>query len=125
MDIGSSHASKRCRDIATSKSDQPVATEFVMRVLPASAVLIAAGLLVAAPVSAQTSPDNKPPASAQKQKTQDGNSPTTVGPGSAAYKQKTQDGNSPTMVGPGSGAYKQKTQSMSHSDGSPAATKQN
>ena len=42
-----------------------------------------------------------------KQKT-DGDSPTTVGPGSAAYKQKT-DGNSPTMVGPGSGAYKQKT----------------
>jgi hypothetical protein len=52
------------------------------------------------------------PAAAQepsKQKTQDGNSQTTVGPGSAAYKQKTQDGNSPTTVGPGSKAYKQQS----------------
>jgi hypothetical protein len=45
-----------------------------------------------------------------KQKTQDGNSPTVVGPASGAHKQKTQDGNSPTMVGPASGAHKQKTQ---------------
>lgn len=42
-----------------------------------------AGLLLASSVFAQTSP-------AQKQKTQDGNSPTTVGPASGAYKQKTQ-----------------------------------
>jgi hypothetical protein len=68
--------------------------------------LLLAGLVIAAPAFAQ---------SADKQKTQDGNSPTTVGPGSAAYKQKTQDGNSPTTVGPGSAAYKQKTQSLSHS----------
>jgi len=65
--------------------------------------LIAMGaLLVAAPAFAQTP--------ATKQKTQDGNSPTTVGPGSKAYKQQTQDGNSPTTVGPGSKAYKQQTQ---------------
>jgi len=44
-----------------------------------------------------------------KQKTQDGNSPTTVGPASGAYKQKT-DGGSLPMVGPASGAYKQNTQ---------------
>jgi len=73
-----------------------------MKTLSLSAFAIGAGLLIAAPAFAQDS--------ATKQKTQDGNSPTTVGPGSAAYKQKTQDGNSPTMVGPASGAYKQKTQ---------------
>ncbi len=90
-----------------------------MKILSASAILIAAGFLVsAAPLSAQTT-------SADKQRTQDGNSPSSVGPGSAAYKQRTQDGNSPTAVGPGSAAYKQKTQSMSHPDGSMAATKQN
>jgi hypothetical protein len=76
-----------------------------------------ASLLMAAPVFAQTTP--------QKQQTQDGNSPTTVGPGSAAYKQKTQDGNSPTMVGPASGAYKQKTQSLSHGDAPVGVAKQN
>lgn len=99
-----------------------------MRILHVSAVLTAAALLIAAPAFAQSTPDtNKPPASsAQKQKTQDGNSPTTVGPGSAAYKQRTQDGNSPTTVGPGSAASKQRTQSLSHSDGSPVgAQKQN
>jgi cytoskeletal protein RodZ len=96
-----------------------------MKMLPVSAVLMAAGLLVASPLYAQTNTDTaKPPASsAQKQKTQDGNSPTTVGPGSAAYKQRTQDGNSPTTVGPGSAAYKQKTQSLSHGD--PGSMKQN
>jgi hypothetical protein len=73
-----------------------------MKILRLSVLAMGAGLLVAAPAFAQTP--------AQKQKTQDGNSPTTVGPGSAAYKQKTQDGNSPTTVGPGSAAYKQKTQ---------------
>ena len=71
-----------------------------MKTLSLSVLAIGAGLLVAAPAFAQ----------ATKQKTQDGNSPTTVGPASGAYKQKTQDGNSPTMVGPASGAYKQKTQ---------------
>jgi hypothetical protein len=100
-----------------------------------SAFAIGAALLMAAPAFAQTSP--------AKQKT-DGDSPTTVGPGSAAYKQKTDgssptvtgpgsmaskqrtDGDSPTIVGPGSGAYKQKTQSLSHSDGSPVGiAKQN
>jgi hypothetical protein len=75
-----------------------------MRILPASAALMVASMLIAAPVFAQSS---------SKQKT-DGDSPTTVGPGSAAYKQKS-DGDSPTTVGPGSKAYKQKTQSMSHS----------
>jgi hypothetical protein len=75
-----------------------------------------ASVLIAAPVFAQ---------SPFKQKT-DGDSPTTVGPGSIAYKQET-DGDSPTMVGPGSKAFKQKTQSLSHSDpSSPVGTaKQN
>jgi hypothetical protein len=79
-----------------------------MKTLRFAPGIMLAGLLIAGPAFAQTSP-------VQKQKTQDGNSPTTVGPGSAAYKQKTQDGNSPTTVGPGSAAYKQKTQSLSHS----------
>jgi hypothetical protein len=73
-----------------------------MKTLSFSAIAIGAGLLIAAPAFAQDP--------ATKQKTQDGNSPTMVGPASGAYKQKTQDGNSPTMVGPASGAYKQKTQ---------------
>ncbi len=88
-----------------------------MKVLRLSVIAMGA-LLMAAPAFAQTTP-------AQKQKTQDGNSPTTVGPGSAAYKQKTQDGNSPTMVGPGSAAYKQKTQSLSHGDAPVGVAKQN
>ena len=108
-----------------------------MKTLRLSVLAMGAGLLLAAPAFAQSaakqntqdgnSPTTVGPGSAAyKQKTQDGNSPTTVGPGSAAYKQKTQDGNSPTMVGPASGAYKQKTQSMSHSDGSPVGiAKQN
>jgi hypothetical protein len=86
-----------------SLQDQPTTQEFVMKILSLSVIAMGAGLLMAAPAFAQTTP-------VQKQQTQDGNSPTTVGPGSAAYKQKTQDGNSPTMVGPGSAAYKQKTQ---------------
>ena len=96
-----------------------------MKILPVSAALIAAGLLVGGPVWAQTGADKPPAASGQKQRTQDGGSPTTVGPGSAAYKQRTQDGGSPTTVGPGSSAYKQRTQSLSHSDGSAGAVKQN
>jgi hypothetical protein len=77
--------------------------EFVMKTLRFAVIAMGAGLLMAAPAFAQTTP-------VQKQPTQDGNSPTTVGPASKAYKQKTQDGNSPTIVGPGSAAYKQKTQ---------------
>jgi ABC-type transport system substrate-binding protein len=96
-----------------------------MKILSVSAALIAAGLLVGGPVWAQPSPDKSAAASGQKQRTQDGGSPTTVGPGSAAYKQRTQDGGGPTMVGPGSSAYKQRTQSLSHSDGSAGALKQN
>ena len=93
-----------------------------MKTLSISTALMAAGLMFAVPAFAQT---NTPESTqAQKQKTQDGNSPTTVGPGSAAYKQRTQDGNSPTMVGPGSAAYKQKTQSYSHG-GPDAPLKQN
>ncbi len=73
------------------------------------AAMLGAGLLLAAPAFAQTTP--------QKQPT-DGNSPTMVGAGGAASKQRT-DGSSPPMVGPASKAYKQRTQSLSHSDGSP------
>ena len=109
-----------------------------MKLLNLSATIMAAGLLAAVPAFAQTAAQKQqtqdgsspttvgPGSAASKQRTQDGNSPTTVGPGSTAYKQRTQDGGSPTMVGPGSGAYKQRTQSLSHGDGSPAgATKQN
>jgi hypothetical protein len=74
-----------------------------MKVLSRFPIAMAAGLLLATPTFAQTT-------QGQKQHTQDGNSPTTVGPGSKAYKQRTQDGNSPTTVGPASGAYKQHTQ---------------
>src|SRR5579859_3321925 len=81
---------------------QPCTQEPVMKTLRYSVIAMGAALLMAAPVFAQTA--------AQKQQTQDGNSPTTVGPASGAYKQKTQDGNSPTTVGPASGAYKQRTQ---------------
>jgi hypothetical protein len=42
-----------------------------------------------------------------------------------ATKQKTQDGNSPTMVGPASKAYKQQTQSLSHGDAPVGVAKQN
>jgi hypothetical protein len=96
-----------------------------MKTLRLSVIAMGA-LLMAAPAFAQTdatkqktqdgnSPTQVGPGSAAyKQKTQDGGSPTIVGPGSAAYKQKTQDGGSPTMVGPASGAYKQKTQSLAH-----------
>jgi hypothetical protein len=63
-------------------------------------IALGAGLLVAAPAFAQTTPG-------QKQRT-DGNSLTTVGPGSSASKQRT-DGDGPAMVGPGSGANKQRT----------------
>jgi hypothetical protein len=84
-----------------SPSDRPHTQEIVMKSLRLSLIAMGA-LLMAAPAFAQTP--------ATKQQTQDGNSPTTVGPASGAYKQKTQDGNSPTMVGPGSKAYKQQTQ---------------
>jgi len=65
---------------------------------------MAAGtIMVGSALAQQTSTKH----STGKQKT-DGDSPTTVGPGSGAYKQAT-DGDSPTTVGPGSGAYKQHT----------------
>jgi hypothetical protein len=60
-----------------------------MKTLPISAIAIGA-LLMAAPALAQTP--------ATKQKTQDGNSPTTVGPAGKAYKQNTQG--LPPGVGP-------------------------
>jgi hypothetical protein len=99
--------------------------EIIMKFVPTAATLVAAALLIGAPVFAQTT-----------QRTQDGNpggagykqhvgAPANVAdngnPGGAGYKQKVQDGNSPTTVGPGSQAYKQKTQSLSHG----AAEKQN
>ncbi len=92
-----------------------------------SPIIMIAGLLAVAPAFAQTTAEKQktqdgngpamvgPGSAAYKQKTQDGNGPAMVGPGSAAYKQKTQDGNGPTMVGPGSKAFKQHTQSLSHS----------
>jgi hypothetical protein len=66
-----------------------------MRILPAAAALMVASVLIAAPVFAQSS-----------------------------TKQKT-DGDSPTTVGPGSKAYKQKTQSLSHADPNAGMAKQN
>src|ERR1700744_6138332 len=64
--------------------DQPRPEEFLMKTLRISGIAVAI-LLLAAPAFAQTP--------ATKQKTQDGNSPTTVGPASKAgkaYKQPTQ-----------------------------------
>jgi hypothetical protein len=96
--------------------------EFVMKTLRLSVIAMGAGLLLAAPAFAQSTPTKQqtqdgngpamtgPASGASKQKTQDGGGPPMVGPASGAYKQKTQDGGSPTMVGPASGAYKQKTQ---------------
>jgi len=78
--------------------------EFIMRHLRTLALALAAGTIMVGSALAQQNSTNHPP---DKQKT-DGDSPTTVGPGSRAYKQAT-DGNSPTTVGPGSGAYKQHT----------------
>jgi hypothetical protein len=76
-----------------------------MTIRSLSGAILAAGLLVAAPVLAQTPNPSK--SMMQKKKT-DGDAPTTVGPGSKAYKQQT-DGSSPTTVGPGSKAFKQPT----------------
>jgi hypothetical protein len=73
--------------------------ELIMKTSHLSVLAMGAALLMAAPAFAQTSP--------APQKT-DGDSPTTVGPGSKAFKQKT-DGDGLTQVGPGSKAYKQKT----------------
>jgi hypothetical protein len=73
--------------------------ELVMKAFGRSQLLMVAGLLLAAPALAQ-SPQG------QKQPTQDGNSPTTVGPGSAASKQQTQN----MAHSDPSGAKKQKTQ---------------
>jgi hypothetical protein len=105
-----------------------------MKALNFSVIAMAAGLLVAAPAFAQSTNGQKqrtqdggtptvvgPASKASKQRT-DGDSPTVVGPASGAYKQRT-DGDSPTVVGPASGAYKQRTQSLSHSD--PGPLKQN
>jgi hypothetical protein len=81
-----------------------------MKIFGRTQGVLFASLLIATPAFAQAPQTQKqtPPAhvqtsQAQKQKTQDGNSPTTVGPASGAYKQKTQ-GSLPE-VGPASGAY--------------------
>jgi hypothetical protein len=95
--------------------DQPCIQELNMKLLKLTPVIMIAGLIASAPVWAQT---------AEKQKTQDGNGPAMVGPGSAAYKQKT-DGAGPPMVGPASGAYKQNTQSMAHEAAPSEVAKQN
>lgn len=93
-----------------------------MKILSLSAAAMAAGLLIAAPVFAQTTTDTVKPGTqtAQKQRTEgSGAGPASIGPGSGAYKQRTEgSGAGPASVGPGSGAYKQPTQSLSHSDGS-------
>jgi hypothetical protein len=137
-----------------TQSQSTLHSELPMRILHLSVIMLGAGLLVASPSFAQTSPQKQktdgdsptmvgPASGASKQRT-DGDSPTVVGPASGAYKQRTDggsptvvgsasgaskqrtDGDSPTVIGPASGAYKQKTQSFSHSDGSPAgAMKQN
>jgi hypothetical protein len=119
--------------IAAVDLNQPVSLEFPMKIFSVSAVMMVAGVLIAAPVFAQLPSKQKtdgdsptivgPGSAAYKQKT-DGDSPTIVGPGSEAFKQKT-DGDSPTIVGPGSEAFKQKTQSLSHSDPNMGLAKQN
>ena len=75
-----------------------------------SPLLVVASLLIAAPAFLQTAQAQTPASQTQtpqvkKQATQDGNSPTTVGPASKAYKQKTQ-----SMAHSDPSAYKQKTQ---------------
>jgi hypothetical protein len=60
------------------------------------AVLALAGVVAMHPAAAQDP---------SKQKTQDGNGQTTVGPGSAAYKQQTA-GETLPLAGPASSAYK-------------------
>ncbi len=77
-----------------------------MLVRALSGAFLAASLLFAVPAIAQTT-TNTSKAAVEKQRT-DGNSPTTVGPGSQASKQRT-DGDSPSSIGPGSQAFKQRT----------------
>jgi hypothetical protein len=89
--------------------------EVIMKTLNRSLIALIIGLpissLALAPIAlaqTQTTQDGKtsPPVvhhNATKQRTQDGNSPTTVGPASGAYKQRTQ-GALPD-IGPASGAY--------------------
>ena len=72
-----------------------------MKILNFSVIAMAAGLLVAAPAFAQTTP--------QKQPT-DGSSITTTGPASAASKHRTES-DGITTTGPASGASKQRTES--------------
>jgi hypothetical protein len=67
---------------------------------PGLTVLAIIGIVAVTPLNAQEP---------SRQNAQDGNSPSTVGPGNASYKQKAQDGSSPATVGPGSIAYKQNT----------------
>ena len=81
-----------------------------MKVFRCFNLAIIASLVIAAPVFSQTSPAPTPASpqnktlQVQKQRTQDGNSLPTVGPGSHAYKQPTQA--EIPEVGPASGAYK-------------------
>jgi hypothetical protein len=77
-----------------------------MTIRSLSGAFLAAGLLVAAPVFAQTA-QTPTKNTVEKQRT-DGDAPTVVGPGSKAFKQQT-DGGAPAMVGPGSQAFKQRT----------------
>jgi hypothetical protein len=102
--LGSGHVAVGCGGNGILHANHPSLREFIMKFLKLSPIFMIAGLLVAAPAFAQTSP-------AQKQKT-DGDGPPMVGPASKAYKQST-DGDGPPMVGPASKAYKQSTQSPS------------
>jgi hypothetical protein len=77
--------------------------ELLMKTFRRAQLVIVAALLVAPSAFAQAPQKPDQTQHAKKQATQDGNSPTTVGPGSKAYKQKTQ-GDLPE-VGPASGAY--------------------
>jgi hypothetical protein len=88
----------------------PHIQELDMKIFGRPQRVLVASLLIAAPAFAQAPQAQNPTqltpnqtSQAKKQQTQDGNSPTTVGPASGAYKQRTQ-GDLPE-VGPASGAY--------------------
>ena len=76
-----------------------------------SAMAIGLGLILASPAFAQTSPHNTTAADTQKQKTQAGETPSSVY--GNAQKQKSQAGETPSSVY--GDAQKQKTQALTPS----------
>lgn len=102
-----------------------------MKVRKTAAMVMAAGLALAVPAFAQTSPTT-PTTSTQKQHTDGGDSPAnkqTDQTAAAWHKQHTDGGDAPANMQTDQSSaawHKQHTQSLSHSDGSPAGVmKQN